>query len=263
LSGYDFKLYRWKKHQGSHRSLVEWERLEHSFTVPDGMWVMRQLYAHKPESIVLGLSDSLNLGRKIRNGWDDTLLFSPEPFCVIQVVYGDAPDGNPFDVPHGAYLYRAQEIHRGELGRFVEVRLPLIARELIPWGSNRDRKRGDGWVRLTEAAYVAGLSVEQFVLDHWLFVEAHDRSDYGDQFKDVRIELIHAQRREMIHKQVITSDQRISLTRDEFESLCPIDDTDWSHYWIRRGFARTVLLLQRYGWNKSVERNLLGERQTA
>jgi hypothetical protein len=267
LSGYSFNLFRWSEpfwvNFGTPDAHLEQRRLDHTFTVPDGMWVMRQLYARQAESLVLGHPDSLNLGREYLRGWDDTLLFSPEPFAVIHVVYGEVPDGGPTGVPHGAYLHRARQVHKGELGQSIPVKLPLVARDLWPRGSNRDRKRGGGWVRLVDAAEMAGLSIERFVLDHWLFVEARDRSYYADPYKDVRIEMIRARDRETIHKQPVDRSRRLSFTKAEFEAILADNSTLWYEYWIRRGFARTVLLLQRYGWNKSKERLLLGKLQAA
>ncbi len=266
MSGYDFPVYRWGKafwvNFGMRDAHLEQKRFDHTFTIPDGMWVMRQLYAHRMDSVVLGQPDSLNLGREHLRGGADPLLSSPEPFAVIHVVYGEAPDGGPIGVPHGAYLRRARQTHKGELGQFVPVELPLVAREapseVRPWTKARDRQRGHiGWVRLTEAAKMAGLYINRFVLDHWLFVEARDRSYYADPYKDARIEMIYAPQREMIHKQEVDPTLRLAPNRAEFEQLLADESLDWSHYWIRRGFARTVLLLRQFGWNPTKQDQLL------
>jgi hypothetical protein len=160
-----------------------------------------------------------------------------------------------FTVPHGFYLNRARQIHKGELGRYVEVELPLVARELREKGSNRSRKRGDGWVKLPEVVEMSGLTIEQVVLDHWMFVEARDRSGYVAEYKDVRIELILGDR-DQIHKRIVPASLKLNPSKAEFEAMLADDTFDWSQIWIRRGFARTVLLLNRYGWNTSREQLL-------
>lgn len=262
MSGYNFKLHRWSEpfwvNFGERDAHLEQKHFEHIFTIPDGMWVMRQLYIHRFESKLLGHAEALNLGRQHLGGWDDTLLFSPVPFVSIHVVYGD----DPSEGAHGAYLHRARQIHKGELGQFVPVELPLVAREAAPerpW-TNRDRRRGDGWVRLTDAAEMAGLSIEELVLDHWLFVEARS---YPDAWTDVKIEMIRAQYREQIHKQVVSRHRRVAFSKDQIKAMASNENTIWDELWIRRGFARTVLLLQKYGWNKSRERLLLNEFRAA
>jgi hypothetical protein len=265
LSGYDFKVFRyslpyWTGPNPYTDRLVN-DRYALTFNLPNGMWAHKMYGSFRTEGRrwehgVLGhpKPEVFDLGYE-HQGYSYTLLFSTAPFVVIEpTVYDEDLQ------PQGAYLQRARQIHKDELGQFVDTELPLVAREVRTKGNNRSRKRGDGWVRLVEAADMANMTPENFVLDHWLFVDATDRRGCVKQFKDVEIDILLADVREEIHKQVVGSDKRRSLTKHKFEELCMSDEVDWSIFWIRRGFARTVLLLQRYGWNNSREEHLLATR---
>jgi hypothetical protein len=273
LPGYEFPLYVWGEpywhdpysrtgivNPMSRTAGLKQDRFDHTFTVPDGMWVLRWHERINPESKwwewgVLGnpKPQLLNLGREtLGHRFSSTLLYSTTPFALIEPAWGD---DSYLVGPHGFYLNRARQIHKGELGRYVEVELPLVARELREKGSNRSRKRGDGWVKLPEVVEMSGLTIEQVVLDHWMFVEARDRSGYVAEYKDVRIELILGDR-DQIHKRIVPASLKLNPSKAEFEAMLADDTFDWSQIWIRRGFARTVLLLNRYGWNTSREQLL-------
>jgi hypothetical protein len=158
----------------------------------------------------------LDLGREHQGDSKYTLLLSAHPFIVVDPTTYDEEHQ-----PQGAYLFRARQVHKGELGHFVDIELPLVAREMQVKGDNRSRKRGHGWVRLTDVAEKAGLSVKQAVLDHWLFVDGRDRRGYIKQFKDVRIEMIHTAQRGQIHKQVVDGSLKLSRGALKNRRLAP------------------------------------------
>jgi hypothetical protein len=265
LSGYNFKVFRWSQPHWSgpnpYTDKLVCDRYDLAFTLPNGMWALKMYGSfcskgRRWEHGVLGhpRPEVFDLGDE-HQGHKYTLLFSTAPFIVIDpTVYDEDLQ------PQGAYLLRARQIHKDELGQFVDTELPLVAREVRTNGNNRSRKRGDGWVRLVETADMANMTPWDFVLDHWLFVDATDRRGFVKQFKDVEIDILLADAREEIHKQVVGPKKRRSLTKHKFEEMVTADDIDWSIFWIRRGFARTVLLLQRYGWNTSREEHLLAIR---
>jgi hypothetical protein len=282
LPGYDFKLHIWGPtywenpraypRMGHGGANLKEDRFEHTFTVPDNMWVFKshrhvEWFREEGRTWKWGVMGShgikpqtLNLGSEHGEQYRDTLLFSPTPFLVVEpTVYDDDHQ------PQGAYLQRARRIHNGELGEYVPCELPLVAREASDrdneWTSKRDRKRGHiGWVRLTEAADLLQLTVERFLLGHWLFVDASDRRGFVTEFKDVRIDMIAASSRDQIHRQKVADSMRCDFTRAGIEEMLADARTDWSQYWVRRGFARTALLLHHYGWNAACEQNLLAIR---
>lgn len=177
------------------------------------------------------------------SGSRTALLVSREPFGAIS---WSEEDGK---LSSGKYFRPARQVHRGELGRFPAISTPRWAREAPPetseFTSKRDRKRSHiGWVRLIDVSVMTGLSMEEMILRYWPFVD-------GREF-ETKLDLVVGEWGQ-IHKQVPTDEMRRRLTRAEVEAMFVSYDVKLSKLWIRRGLARTILMLHKFGYVPTME----------
>lgn len=270
MSGREYKIRRWVEAEGRSWAMRE---EEYPFSVRDGAWVLEvssgystQTYYHDEgedfrsetqseasKFEVVGQAQQITLSSHYRSQTDssnsyrlggrDVLLVSSEPFGVIS---WHEEDG---ELDGGKYFRPARQIHKGELGRGPEAPMPLFAREapstVTEWTSPRDRKRGYiGWARLTEVAAVAKLEPHQVILDYWDFVDARGST---------KLDVVIAFSRDQIHKKAVSPDIRVRFTRQQVEELVAAGNTQWHDFWIRRGFARTVLMLRYFGYTPQPE----------
>ena len=264
MPGRDFEVKRWTKPYWPEEALrnfspfvggLKQDPFNYTFHVAENYWVI-EAYFRSPlvqpfgtgiNAQILG-PEPKQLALDASSGSGFVLLCGKEPFGIIEKRSRD------YGQTSQLYFRPARQIHKGELGRIPEIETPLFAREapsqVSEWTSKRDRKRGYiGWARLSEVADMINSTPWDLLLDYWEFVDASDREGYAPQFQEVWIDIILADVREEIHKQVIRPDQRKKPTRKEIEAMarCEID-VDWNIFWIRRGFARTVLMLNHFGY---------------
>lgn len=209
--------------------------VETPLIVPNGKWILESYHG---------------IGQVLHGGKGDMELqsFNPDGRNGVTVYVGDKPFG--YVIGDGHYdrprlrLVSARQVHKGELGRGVPtshlnyVRQPFKPGEKLHM-SARDRRRGYGWVKLSELAeIVVGYNPDewiQLVLNYWRF-SGHLEYRHGEAIGTL-VDTMWGSKFD------ITSGEQeeVSMTFQEFATADP------SELWIRRGFAYTILRLRALG----------------
>lgn len=203
--------------------------------VPNGMWVMER----QPGRLVGVTRDEIEeLELCDESGIHTVLCVSKKPFGYIVPEFENEYEftDNPWpSVTHTTLRY-ARQVHKGELSQAV----PLFKE--VAYVRADDKKRGNGWVRLTDLAIAAGHTVEEIVFGYWEFSGHRNYWYYeNDQEGGQLLDIVVAQAaNEIEHKvptvEFATKDEADRLIRESFEDL-----------WVRRGFAYTTLRLMTLG----------------
>ena len=207
--------------------------------VPNGKWVMEG----RPgwgESWLVGAEwneiEQITLTGKSGQPYDTrTLYICDKPFGFIarhdDLDYSDTPKSELRKT-----LVCARQVHKGELGQSVPIpQLKYVRAD--------DKKRGNGWVRLTDLAQAAGLSVEDIVFGFWQYSGHCNYSSYNnDQNGGQLLDIVDASSEyEIRHKLPVI----YSLTKAGMARF--LEEIFIDRIWVRRGFAYTVLRLLTLG----------------
>lgn len=231
-----------------YESGADYVTVETPYVVPNGKWVMERFNTGYGWSWLVGITYDEVERVVLESGvggsgisWSHTLYVSDKPFGFIEAEDGKRIYGEDRAVPVGPRrLAYAQQIHKGELGQSVPTpRLKYVRAD--------DKKRGNGWVRLTDLAAAAGLTPEDIVFGFWQYSGHRNYSSYnndqnGGQLMDV---VLAASDDEIRHQ----CPRVRSITRQRAEgylSLFNLGD-DQELIWVRRDFAYTVLRLLALG----------------
>ncbi len=231
---------------------------ESTVTIPEGMWALHTggfgddllSRGEQPRNWVgRQRPRCINLGSPGRALYLNHLLVSPEPFAIIygvprgwsnrhhrELTLLDIHD----DMRLGVRVETARQIHGDQYGKWMEAYgLPTAATEKRPTSRSSFR-----WVCVRDALGATEMSPERLLLDYWPLV----RREAGEELFP-RMKMLVADSREQIHNAVVDKSMRRELSLEEMEQLVADDATDWSRYWIPRGFLRDIMLLMQYNWH--------------
>ena len=190
--------------------------------VPNGKWVMERppIWAW-----LVGVKyDELEeLPYTDKSGLRHVLYICDKPFGYVTALDGEYVLGHVSAVPVGRrHLVCAQQIHKGELGQTVPF-------NRIPYVRANDKKKGNGWIRLSDLMEASGLSSEEIIFGYW--------NHASERLFDI----------------VLTNDENAikgvvpnvcHLTREQMNDMLMMSDpSEAGAIWVRRGFAYTVLRL--------------------
>lgn len=196
--------------------------------VPNGKWVMER--PHGWAWLVGVQFEELEKVEYLdKDGLRHRLYSCDKPFGYVTALEAEYIAGKVYRVPVGRrYLVCAQQIHKGELGQTVPF-------NRIPYVRAKDKKQGNGWVRLSDLIAASGLSSEEIILGYWNHTSGRVfdivRVDSAEDIKGL-VPLVHS---------LTETEMRDNLS-DWLASGEPYDTI-----MVRRGFAYTVLRLLALG----------------
>lgn len=255
--------YHWEvsaDHDGYYRPSFpeDYVLVETPHIVPNGKWVMEHRGPGWSWLVGIDHTELEQVTVRSKEGHNTSIYFSDKPFGYI-VIDADDMDKSvyPPQVKPGASktLVYARQIHKGELGRGVQIPTLDYVRQQDPsykteGGNARARRHGQrGWVKLAdlgEALSISTLEASKMVLGYWQF-SGHRNYRHYDNLQDggQLVDLISAKApQEVTHGTPIVN----SLTMSDFSGIVDGRFTDsLDELWIHRGFAYTILRLQTLG----------------
>jgi hypothetical protein len=220
------------------------------FVVPNGKWVMERPNHGYSWRVGVDLDELEVFWYTDEHCMSRVLYICDKPFGYVVVRYEDMDESVCPPEPIGAKrLFHARQIHKGELGQSVPIPRLNYVRQAFAEGTKpnvinaRECKRSNlGWVRLTELAEAAELSLGETVYAYWDFSGHRNSKRYqNDQDGGQLLDIVVASAKDEIEEMVpdvksVTKQEALDLIRESVRVL-----------WVRRGFAATVLRLVALG----------------
>jgi hypothetical protein len=226
----------------------DYEQVSTPLVVSNDKWVMERPSGY---AWLIGDRDAIeHLRFTDVHGTDHILYISDQPFGWIVCDEEDVNKSVYPPIPGGRRrLHYARQIHKGELGQGIPVkRLPYVRQayednQKLSVTKPHQRRRGYGWVRLADLVEATSLSYEDIVFGYWDYSGHQNYRFYNnDQEGGVLLDMVRTSFEDDIKGQVPNI---MSLTRSDAANRL----VGWgnSRFWVRRGFAYTVLRLQALG----------------
>lgn len=226
----------------------DYVQVETPHIVPNGKWVMEYLLIGSGWRWLVGIPEG-ELEHFVftdKNGVQRVLFTHDKPFGYIVVDEDEDVDQSVYPpVPSGRRrLECARQIHKGELGKSVPIPRLNCARA-------NDKKRGSGWIRLTELASAADLSVEDVVFGYWQFSRTFYRHFGNGEVGGPLLDVVVAYSPDDIKSPVVFSYTQADMA--EILRMCKrVGGSYIENLWVRRGFAYTILRLRLLGVQPSI-----------
>lgn len=257
MTGLTLVHHEWHPKQGAEHYVDGWgvwrwreADLDHTMTphvVPDGKWIIERPLMWWSWLVGAVFADTTTLDITDSNGVNHRYIICDKPFGYVMVENDDDVDlskapREPLPNAHRMFIC-ARQVHKGELSRGVPLR------KEIGYVRARDKKRGNGWVCLSDLSRAADLDAEDLIFGYWQFsghrnYRWYENDQDGGQLVDV---VIAWTADDIEHK----TPQVQSFTREQMRK-----HLFWStdqNVWVRRGFAFTILRLLALGYMPAMQ----------